>query len=80
LFNVREADANRRLCFFAVGVENANMNILRQIAPPERPPLLLNGLDWWQRLCQPLSEKEAKKLFAKTLEKAIGISRGASKK
>ncbi len=44
--SVREADANRRLCFFAVGVENANMNILKQIAPPERPPLLLNGLDF----------------------------------
>jgi len=32
--------------FFAVGVEGADMNTLRQIAPPERPPVLLNGLDF----------------------------------
>lgn len=38
---VREAEAQRRLLFFAVGVEGADMNKLRQIAPLERPPLLL---------------------------------------
>lgn len=43
---VREAEMSRRLCFFAVGVQGANMTILKQIAPPERPPLLLNGLDF----------------------------------
>ncbi len=43
---VREAEANRRLCFFAVGVKGADMNTLKQIAPPDRPPLLLNGLDF----------------------------------
>lgn len=43
---VREAEANRRICFFAVGVQGADMNNLRQIAPLERPPLLLNGLDF----------------------------------
>lgn len=35
-----------RLLFFAIGVESADLNTLRQIAPPERPPVLLNGLDF----------------------------------
>ncbi|MBD2777609.1 vWA domain-containing protein [Iningainema tapete] len=43
---VREAEANRRLSFFVVAVAGANMEILRQIAPSERPPVLLNGLDF----------------------------------
>lgn len=43
---VRQAEAQRRMLFFAVGVQGADMNTLRQIAPPERPPVLLNGLDF----------------------------------
>jgi uncharacterized protein YegL len=43
---VREDEAKRRLCFFAVGVEHADMKILAQIAPPERPPIKLGGLDF----------------------------------
>ncbi len=43
---VREAEAQRRLSFFAVAVQGADMNKLSQIAPPERPPILLNGLDF----------------------------------
>lgn len=43
---MRQAEAQRRLLFFAVGVQGADMNTLRQIAPPERPPVLLNGLDF----------------------------------
>jgi uncharacterized protein YegL len=43
---VRQAEAQRRLLFFAVGVQGADMNTLRQMTPPERPPLLLNGLDF----------------------------------
>jgi uncharacterized protein YegL len=39
-------EAEQKLCFFAVGVEGADMSTLRQIAPPERPPVLLNGLDF----------------------------------
>ncbi len=41
-----EAEADRKLLFFAVAVGNANTQILGQIAPPERPPLHLNGLDF----------------------------------
>jgi uncharacterized protein YegL len=44
--SVRNAEINRKLCFFAVGVQGADMETLRQIAPPERPPMLLNGLDF----------------------------------
>jgi uncharacterized protein YegL len=43
---LKEAETQRRLLFFAVGVQGAEMKILRQIAPPERPPVLLNGLDF----------------------------------
>lgn len=43
---VQEDEAKRRLCFFAVGVQGADTNILAQIAPPERPPIMLNGLDF----------------------------------
>ncbi|MDB9309057.1 VWA domain-containing protein [Aphanizomenon sp. CS-733/32] len=43
---VREEEAQRRMLFFTVGVEGADMNKLRQIAPPERPPVTLNGLDF----------------------------------
>ena len=43
---IRQAEIQRRLLFFAVAVEGADMQILRQIAPPERPPLLLNGLEF----------------------------------
>ena len=43
---LREAEASRRLLFFTVAVEGADMNTLKEIAPPERPPVLLNGLDF----------------------------------
>lgn len=43
---LHEAESQRRCSFFAVAVEGANMNILKQIAVKERPPILLNGLDF----------------------------------
>ncbi|UZQ52798.1 VWA domain-containing protein [Trichothermofontia sichuanensis B231] len=43
---IREGEANRKFCFFAVAVEGADMETLRQIAPPERPPILLTGLQF----------------------------------
>ena len=43
---VREEEEQRRMLFFTVGVQGADMNKLRQIAPPERPPVTLNGLDF----------------------------------
>ena len=43
---VEQAEAQKRLLFFTVAVEGANMEILKQIAPPERPPVWLNGLDF----------------------------------
>ncbi|MEH1919072.1 vWA domain-containing protein [Nostoc sp.] len=43
---LRQAEAQSRLSFFAVGVKDADMNILKQISPPERSPVTLNGLDF----------------------------------
>ncbi len=43
---VREEEEQRRMLFFTVGVQGADMHKLRQIAPPERPPVTLNGLDF----------------------------------
>jgi uncharacterized protein YegL len=43
---LRSAEMQRKLSFFAVGVQGADMSTLKQITPPERPPLLLNGLDF----------------------------------
>jgi uncharacterized protein YegL len=43
---VKEEEAQRRMLFFTVGIQGADMNKLREIAPIERPPLMLNGLDF----------------------------------
>ncbi len=43
---VRQGEKDKKFSFFAVGVQGADMGILSQIAPPERPPHLLNGLDF----------------------------------
>ena len=41
---VRQAVAEKKLSFFAVGVQGVNMNKLSQIAPPSIPPVKLDGL------------------------------------
>jgi uncharacterized protein YegL len=43
---VRLGEMERKFCFFAVGVEGADLKTLRQIAPPDRPPVLLDGIDF----------------------------------
>ncbi len=43
---VHEEEARKGLAFFAVGVTNANMQTLSQIAVPERPPKMLKGLNF----------------------------------
>jgi uncharacterized protein YegL len=40
---VRDGEARKSFAFFAVGVEGANFEILRQITAPERPPAALKG-------------------------------------
>jgi uncharacterized protein YegL len=42
--SVHQGEADKKFSFFAVGVEEANMEILAQIAPPTRPPVKLQGL------------------------------------
>jgi uncharacterized protein YegL len=41
---VHKEEASGKFLFFAVGVKDANMEILTQIAPPNRPPVKLQGL------------------------------------
>ncbi|TWH61859.1 LOW QUALITY PROTEIN: uncharacterized protein YegL [Dulcicalothrix desertica PCC 7102] len=41
---VRDAENNRKISFFTVGVKGADITTLSQIAPPERPPIWLDGL------------------------------------
>ena len=43
---MRQAYADRKISFFAVGVQGADMNILGQIAPVNTPPLMLKGLQF----------------------------------
>ncbi|MBE9222621.1 VWA domain-containing protein [Cyanobacterium stanieri LEGE 03274] len=43
---LHQKDAEGGCLFFAVGVEGADMNTLTQIAPPNRPPALLSGLNF----------------------------------
>jgi uncharacterized protein YegL len=43
---IREDEAAKRVAFFAVGVEGANMAALAAISPPSRPPLKLIGLNF----------------------------------
>ncbi len=52
---VRQADADRKISFYAVGVQGADMNILGQIAPVNFPPLMLKGLQF-QELFRWLSD------------------------
>jgi uncharacterized protein YegL len=41
---VRQDDHDKRVAFFVVGVQGANLSNLNQIAPPSRPALMLDGL------------------------------------
>lgn len=41
---VRQEDADKRVAFFVVGVQGANKGTLDQVAPPNRPSLMLDGL------------------------------------
>lgn len=43
---VREAESAQKILFFTVAVEGANTEILKQLAPPQYPPMQLNGLDF----------------------------------
>ena len=43
---VHNGTAAKQFEFFAVGVDGANLATLKRIAPPERPPLQLNGLNF----------------------------------
>lgn len=43
---VRQFAANKRVLFYAVGVQGADMNTLSQIAPTDTPPMMLQGLNF----------------------------------
>jgi uncharacterized protein YegL len=52
---VRQATDAKKITFFAVGVKGANLAILSQIASPNTPPVMLDGLKF-QELFRWLSE------------------------
>lgn len=41
---IKQAVTDGKLCFFLIGVKGANMDILRQIAHPSTPPVMLTGV------------------------------------
>lgn len=41
---VHQGEANKKFMFFAVAVEPANIELLKQIAPPNRPSIKLKGI------------------------------------
>lgn len=43
---VHEGVKANKFLFFAVGVQNAKMQILQEIAPPSTPPVMLQGLNF----------------------------------
>ena len=43
---VHDGETNRKFSFFVVGVDSANMDLLKQIAPPARVPLRLKEGMW----------------------------------
>lgn len=45
-FELNEAVNDKRLMFFPIGVQDANMQILRQISHPATPPMMLRGLNF----------------------------------
>jgi len=62
---VRAAEAGKNLSFFAVAVQGADIAVLSQIAPPQRPPLALQGLrfaDLFQWLSRSLGKVSQSKV------------------
>lgn len=45
---VRQAQADKKISFYAVGVQGANLEKLKQIAPINRSPVMLDGLKFKQ--------------------------------
>lgn len=43
---IQQAEASKKLSFFTVAVQGADINTLKEIAPHTRPPLLLKGLNF----------------------------------
>ncbi len=43
---IHQEHKNKKISFFAVAVEGADMNQLKQVSPPARTPVKLNGLDF----------------------------------
>ncbi len=43
---IHQEHKNKKISFFAVAVEGADMNQLKQVSPPDRTPVKLNGLDF----------------------------------
>lgn len=43
---MQQADTDKKLISFVIGVQEADMHTLKRIAPPQRPPVHLRGLEF----------------------------------
>jgi len=65
---INSGEQKKEFLFFVVGVEPANMEKLRELAPPNRPPLKLKGLAF-RELFQWLSKSQSQVSASKTSDK-----------
>ncbi|MEO0251955.1 MAG: hypothetical protein ABIM44_06935 [candidate division WOR-3 bacterium] len=65
---IHEGERNKKFLFFCVGVEPANFEILKKLAPPERPPVKLKGTKF-KELFMWLSKSQIKVSSSKVGEK-----------
>ena len=67
---VHEGEADKKFLFFAVGVEPADMKLLKQIAPPNREPIRLKQ-GKFKEMFEWLSKSQSKVSASKVGEQVV---------
>jgi uncharacterized protein YegL len=76
---IHQAHKDGKLSFWAVGVEGADMSFLSSVAPPDRPPMKLSGLDFksmFKWMSQSLSAVSVSKVGDEKLTKLPAVGWG----
>ena len=74
---IHDGEANKKFLFFTLGVEPANMQLLKQIAPPERKPLeLKQGM--FKEMFAWLSKSRIKSSSVETVGEQVALDNPAS--